>query len=100
MVLAHDKSLAFYSALTGQCVGTITDAHTEPVTQVVFSASGEQVLTSGDKHVRVFHNVPGIKMQIEELQVSLKKNLSNSAAKERIEKQINDAEATLKSIEM
>jgi len=100
VVLAHDKSLAFYSALTGQCVGTITDAHTEPVTQVVFSASGEQVLTSGDKHVRVFHNVPGIKMQIEELQVSLKKNLSNSAAKERIEKQINDAEATLKSIEM
>jgi len=100
VVLAHDKSLAFYSALTGQCVGTISDAHTEPVTQVVFSASGEQVLTSGDKHVRVFHNVPGIKMQIEELQVSLKKNLSNTAAKERIEKQINDAEATLKSLEM
>ena len=34
---------------------------------------------------RVFHNVPGKLMQIEDLKIQLKKNMSNSTAKTRIE---------------
>jgi len=99
VVLFHEKTLAFYSVLTGDCTGTIVDPHTEPLTQVVFSAGSDIVLTSGDKHVRVFHNVPGIKIQIQALKVALQKNMTNSAAKERIEKQIKEAEDTLKAID-
>ena len=37
------------------------------------------------KSARVFHNVPGKLMQIEDLKAQLKRNMSNSTAKARIE---------------
>ena len=116
VALSHDKSLAFYSVVTGLSAGAVPDVHTEPVTQVLFSAASDLVFTSGDRHVRVFHNVPGLRISIQvsstvhsppltsthhtqDLTLALQKNLTNSAAKERIEKQIESAEAALKAIE-
>ena len=66
--------------------------------QVLFSADGQHLFTAGDKHIRIFHNVPGIEINIQELKEVLKRNMSNSAAKERIEKQIKLAEENLKNI--
>jgi len=99
VVLSHDKSLAFYSVLTGADAGTVTGVHTEPVSQTIFSSDSQLVLSAGDKHVKILHNVPGIRIKIQELAAALQKNLSNSAAKDRIEKQIKDAEAALLAIE-
>ena len=65
VALSHDKSLAFYSVLTGLSAGTVTDVHTEPVTQVIFSADSDLVFTSGDRHVRVLHNVPGLRIKVQ-----------------------------------
>ena len=66
--------------------------------QVLFSADSEYLFTAGDKHIRIFHNVPGIQSNIQELKLTLKKNLTNSTAKERIEQQIKLAEENLKNI--
>merc|ERR1712142_106395 len=99
VALSQDKNLVFYSVLTGSCAGTVTGLHSEPITQLAFSSDSQLVVTSGDKHVRVLHNVPGTRIKIQELKAALKKNLSNSAAKERIEKQIKSAETALKEIE-
>jgi len=98
LVLAQDRNIAFYSVSTGKCTATITDIHNEPITSMLFDSSSAFLLTSGDKHIRVFHNVPGKMIQIEELKAQLKKNLSNSTAKERIEGLIKDAEAELQTI--
>jgi WD40 repeat protein len=65
VALSQDKSLAFYSVLTGSSAGTVVDVHTEPVTQVIFSSASDLVFTCGDRHVRVFHNVPGMRSQIQ-----------------------------------
>ena len=65
VALSHDKSLAFYSVLTGLSAGTVTDVHTEPVTQVIFSADSDLVFTCGDRHVRVLHNVPGLRIKVQ-----------------------------------
>ena len=65
VVLSHDKSLAFYSVLTGADAGTVTGVHTEPVSQTIFSSDSQLVLTAGDKHVKVLHNVPGIRIKIQ-----------------------------------
>ena len=40
---------------------------------------------ANQERFRVFHNVPGKLMQIEDLKAQLKRNLSNSTAKARIE---------------
>ena len=44
-----------------------------------------QFKVANQKPFRVFHNVPGKLMQIEDLKAQLKRNLSNSTAKARIE---------------
>ena len=89
--------------------------------QVLFSADGQLLLTAGDKHVRVLHNVPGININIQvssglvslcsvcessgssmsciqELRAALRRNATNSAAKERIEQQIQAAELRLTAV--
>jgi len=98
VAIAHDKSVRFYSVLTGKSEGCIEDAHSEPITSVVFDSNSKYVLTAGDKHIRVFHNVPGLKIAVQDLEATLKKQSSNSAAKERIENQIKEAEETLAKI--
>ena len=65
VALSQDKSLAFYSVLSGDSAGSLTDVHSEPVSQVIFSSGSDLVFTSGDRHVRVFHNVPGMRIQIQ-----------------------------------
>jgi len=97
--IAQDKTLRFYSALTGGLEGEIKDVHTEPITRVLFDQAGKFVLTSGDKHVRIFHNVPGLKTTIQALQETLKRNISNSSASTRIQAQIKEAEDTLRGAE-
>jgi len=99
VALAQDKALAFFSVSTGECAATINDVHNEPITSLIFDSSSTLLLTAGDKHVRVFHNVPGKIIQIKELKEQLKRNLSNTTAKERIEGLIKDAEKELKAIE-
>lgn len=36
---------------------SVLDIHQEPVTKVCISACGKLVATSGDRHMRIFHNV-------------------------------------------
>ena len=88
----------WFSVATGECLGKIEGIHSQALTKVLYSADGQYLFTSGDKHIRIFHNVPGIQINIQELREVLKKNISNSAAKERIQKQIELAEENLKNI--
>jgi len=98
VAIAHDKSVRFYSVITGEEEGELLDVHIEPITSIAFDSSSKYVLTAGDKHVRVFHNVPGHRSTVKDLQVALKKQSSNTAARERIENQIREAEEALAKI--
>jgi len=98
VAIHQEKRVNLYSVLTGELVGSIQDPHTQPIVKVLFSADSEYLFTAGDKHIRIFHNVPGIQSNIQELKLTLKKNLTNSTAKERIEQQIKLAEENLKNI--
>jgi len=98
VALSQDKRVNLYSVLTGKLVASIEEPHSQPIVKVLFSSDGQYLFTAGDKHIRIFLNVPGIKNNIHELKEMLKRNLSNSAAKERIEGQIALAEQNLKNI--
>jgi hypothetical protein len=71
-----------------------------PINCILFDAAGKFVLTSGDKHVRVFHNVAGYHSNLSTLRASLKATTANqsSAMKERIQQQIVEAEKFLTSL--
>ena len=117
VALSQDRQVNLYSVLTGKLLASIEEPHTQSITkvwhyckdamlcqlftllfQVLFSADCQYLFTAGDKHIRIFHNVPGIQNTLLELKETLKRNLSNSAAKERIEIQIKAAEENLKQI--
>ena len=40
----------------------------EPITALAFDSSNRYLVTSGDKHLQVIHNVPGYHATITELQ--------------------------------
>ena len=100
LVRKSTTSSTFRKSQQTDCIGKMSEPHTEAVTSMIFDSSSAFLITAGDKHVRfekyslevdnqehcrVFHNVPGKQMQIEDLKVQLKRNLSNSTAKARIE---------------
>lgn len=68
------------------------------ITAIMFDSSGKYVLTAGDKHIRVFHNVTGVHCDITTAKDKLKQT-QTSATKERLQKVIQDGEAFLKEVE-
>ncbi|KAG7174994.1 Transducin beta-like protein 2-like [Homarus americanus] len=75
--------------VTPKVEGNIKDA--------IFDPSNKLVLTLGDKHVRVFHNVAGYTATIQDLEQSQRK-ATNSTMRERITQQIKDAKKALENI--
>lgn len=63
-----------------------------PIKRVRFDSTSRFILTTGDKYVRVFHNVPGYKVAVIELESKLKKS-SGQALKERLQIQLKEAKA-------
>lgn len=61
-----------------------------PVTWLGFDLSNRYLLTAGDKHIHVIHNVAGYKATIIDLKEKEKKATSQ-AMKERIRQQIEEA---------
>lgn len=95
--LLSGNSLAFYSVQTGECDNLIEDIYSGPISCLLFDSLGKYVLTGGEKHVRVFHNVTGYRATIASIQAKMRQPLS-SAQKERMEQQIQEAEMFLKSV--
>lgn len=67
------------------------------ITSVLFDASGKYVITSGDKQIRVFHNVTGYRCSIETAKIKLKEH-QTSATKERLQNLITDSQSFLDTI--
>lgn len=97
VVVASKSSLAFYSVQTGECDAVIDNIYSGSVTCLLFDSLGKYVLTGGEKHVRVFHNVTGYRTSIASIQSKIRQPAS-SAQKERMEQQIREAELFLNSI--
>ena len=62
----------------------------EPITALAFDSSNRYLVTSGDKHLQVIHNVPGYHATITDLQQREKK-ASSSGMRDRIRQQIEEA---------
>lgn len=98
IVISTFNSLAFYSTFTGKLDCTIENIYDGPITAILFDSTGKYILTSGDKQIRVFHNVTGYRCNIETAKEKLKES-QTSATKERLQKLIVDSQAFLDSIE-
>ena len=65
---------------------------------LLFDDEGKRLISSGDKHIRVFHNVPGLRRNLQDFQAELKVAKSEGL-KTRLTDQISTLKETLNSVE-
>lgn len=64
---------------------------------MLFDSAGDYVLTAGEKHVRVFHNMTGRRTAIVSARDKLSTSGISTATRERLEGIVKEAEDFLKS---
>lgn len=69
-----------------------------PVKCLAFDALGEHLLVAGDKHIKIFRNVPGYRAAIESAKEKLKQR-QTATTKERLENLIVESKKTLQELD-
>lgn len=99
MAISRDKNILLYSLEPkADFVKEIELVHNSPIIGLIFDAESRWLISAGDKHIRVFHNVIGFKNTL----IDLKKTLEEAVTeghKDRLKQQIQELTKKLKSIE-
>lgn len=98
IVIGTANLLQFYSTIDGNLDNVMHNIYTGNITSILFDSFGKYLLTTGDKQVRIFHNVTGYRCSIKDAKNKLREQ-QTSATKERLQQLIKDCEYFLKTIE-
>uniref|UniRef100_U5EHC5 Putative ws beta-transducin repeat protein n=1 Tax=Corethrella appendiculata TaxID=1370023 RepID=U5EHC5_9DIPT len=90
VAITKGGSVMLYSVKTGLQDILIENIYTE-ITSIKFDEFGKFLYTTGDKYVRIFHNITGYKESLLTAQEKLKQT-KTSAMKDRLEQQIGEYE--------
>ena len=97
VAISDGCNLAMYNAASGELEEEMHGVHSGPINDLRFDVNGRFLVCSGDKAIRVFHNAPGYRAAIRDMQDMLKK-AQNEAMKQRLQQQINDAQSALDTV--
>lgn len=95
IALGCGPNLIIINAISGEIDKTIFNVYPGAIRKVLFDAAGAYILTAGDKHVRIFHNVTGHKTRLHSAKTKLNQSGNSQATKERLQKTIETSEAFL-----
>uniref|UniRef100_A0A3Q0SJE0 Uncharacterized protein n=1 Tax=Amphilophus citrinellus TaxID=61819 RepID=A0A3Q0SJE0_AMPCI len=90
-------NVAMYDAASGKLEEELHGVHSGEITELRFDINGRFLVCSGDKAIRVFHNTPGYRAAIRDMQDMLKK-AQNEAMKQRLQQQIKEAQSALDTV--
>ncbi|KAF4082214.1 hypothetical protein AMELA_G00149280 [Ameiurus melas] len=97
VAVSNGRDLYMYSASSGELEEEFHNVHSEDITDLRFDINNRFLVSSGDRAIRVFHNVTGYRAAIADMQTQLKKS-TNAGVKQRLQQQITDAQTTLDAI--
>ncbi|XP_054611328.1 transducin beta-like protein 2 [Dunckerocampus dactyliophorus] len=97
VAISDGCNVAMYSASTGELEEQLLSVHSQEITDLRFDVNGRFLVCSGDKAIRVFHNAPGYRAAIKDMQDMLKK-AQNEAMKQRLQQQLSDAQSALDAV--
>lgn len=97
VAIAQGTDIWIYSADGKQDEEHIQDVHSQAISKLSFDLSGKYLVSTGDRFVRIFHNVIGLKALVTDLEDKQKKTTS-SAMKERLAFQITSTREQIDSI--
>jgi len=97
LAISRDKNIILYGLEPTNLIMEIENVHTMPITGLLFDAESRWLISSGDKHIRVFHNVIGFQRTLLDLKQTLDDAVTQGH-KDRLKQQIQELKAKLKSI--
>ena len=100
IAISRNKDIILYSAIPddgGKKLGEISNVHADVITGILFDSESKWLITSGDKHVRVFLNVPGYQLSLQDLKEGQRKS-KTEGMKQRIQEQIESIEGILNGL--
>ncbi len=98
LALSKGKDVKILCVDSGKVMQELSGIHSEPLTGLMFDAEGRWVITSGDKHIRVFHNVIGFRKALDDFEKKLAE-ATTEGHKERLLQQISELKTKLKSFQ-
>lgn len=96
VAISSGCDVAMFDATSGKLEEELHGVHSEQITDLRFDINGRFLVSSGDKAIRVFHNAPGYRAAIRDMNDLLKK-AQNEAMKQRLQQQIKEAQSALDS---
>ncbi|XP_071944671.1 transducin beta-like protein 2 [Antedon mediterranea] len=97
IAIATHANIYVFNAEEGVLDHEYHDVHALPITSIAFSPSSYYLVSSGDRHIQVFHNITGYKANIAEMEKKLVKATSNTV-KDRLNLQLKTEREKLESI--
>ncbi|CAF1371010.1 unnamed protein product [Adineta steineri] len=99
VVISIDNRLMFYNLSKDEkkCEQEIENVHSESIRVLVMDSTGKYVASSGDRQIRVFHNIAGLKGLIDDL-TEKAHTAKQLTLKERMEEQIHEARSKIEKI--
>lgn len=97
VAISNGCDVAMYCAATGRLEEEFRGVHSEEVTDLRFDINSRFLVCSGDRAIRVFHNAPGYRAAIRDMEAMLKK-AQNEGMRQRLQLQIREAQAALDTV--
>ncbi|XP_032902020.1 transducin beta-like protein 2 isoform X1 [Amblyraja radiata] len=94
VAISNGFNITMHNTKTGRQEEEFLNVHGEDIVGLAFDINSRFLISSGDRAIRVFHNVVGYRAVIEEMEGRLKK-ATTEAMRERLQQQIDDAKNAL-----
>lgn len=93
-----DRDIFLFDTVAPSDVQVVSDVHVETISGLLFDDEGKKLVSCGDKHIRIFHNVPGLRRNMLDFQSELK-SAKSEGLKTRLKEQIAALKESLDEIE-
>lgn len=97
VAISNGCDIALYSATTGELEEEFHGVHSEQIADLKFDINSRFLVSTGDRAIRVFHNVTGYRAAIQDMETMLKKT-TNDGVRQRLQQQISDAQSALETV--
>ena len=95
VLIGQGNKVTFFDASSSEKVGEIDDVFSHGLMTLTFDKDDRWFVAAGDKYVRVFRNIPGMKLKREDLKKRLVAATAGGLV-ERLKQQIEEVEEILK----
>ena len=95
IAIAVGSDVQLFSGVTGELDTKIEGIFNDNIVVMEFESLGNQLFVAGDRQVRIFVNITGYKIGINEAKTKLKDPKISTAQRDRLEAQVEEYEAVV-----